>query len=74
MYAVLFYQTLNPITGNNFKKFSLRMSMINTNKYGNTHFAQKWEYNYYKSLVGLTHCERYGYSLACIKYCFHGSD
>ena len=30
---------------------------------------------YYKSLVvGLAHCEWHGYSLPCIKYCFHGPD
>ena len=45
------------------------------NKYINKLFAQKWEYNYYKSLVvRLTHCERHGYPLPCIKYCFHGPD
>ena len=24
--------------------------------------------------MGLTHCERHGYSLACMKYCFHAPD
>jgi len=38
-------------------------------------FLHKSEHNFYKSLVmGLAHCERPGYSLPCIKYCFHGPD
>ena len=31
-FMLLFYQTLKPTTRNNYKKFSLRMPMINTNK------------------------------------------
>jgi len=25
-------------------------------------------------VLGLAHCERHGYSLPCIEYCFHGPD